>query len=123
MYVSQSRSGWADDRVGVNQGRAFGSFEDQDNKSHNHGITDPGHGHSLNDPGHFHTFSRRNDRGGQDPSGGNDFLRDGSNSSTINTNTKTTGISVNLGHTGISTQNQGSESRPRNIAMMYVIKT
>ena len=111
--------GWADNRVGVNQGRAFASFEDQDNKVHNHVVTDPGHGHSINDPGHFHNVAYTNSDSGdgvieESGTGFNGFEP---------TESATTGISVNLGHTGISTNVQGSESRPRNIAMLYVIKT
>jgi hypothetical protein len=40
------------------------------------------------------------------------------------TETATTGISINNATTGISINNDGgSEARPYNIAMMYVIKT
>ena len=115
--------GWADDRSDVDAGRQIGSAQDQSNREHTHVVTDPGHGHSLNDPGHFHTFSRRSEGSGI-ISNTRTVLDQGNNQQdSINTNTKTTGISVNLGHTGISIQNQGSEARPRNIAMMYVIKT
>jgi microcystin-dependent protein len=111
--------GWDDGR-GVDSGRSFASSQSSQNLQHNHGVTDPGHGHSINDPGHFHQVAYTNSH-----SGDGVIEESGVGFSGFEpTETATTGIAVNLGHTGISTQNHGgSEARPRNIAMMYVIKT
>ena len=111
--------GWDDSR-GVDSGRSFGSSQSSQNLQHNHGVTDPGHGHSVNDPGHFHNVAYTNSH-----SGDGVIEESGVGFSGFEpTETATTGIAINLGHTGISTQNHGgSEARPRNIAMMYVIKT
>lgn len=43
-----------DDGRGVDSGRALGSFQDHDNRSHNHTLSDPGHAHSVYDPTHAH---------------------------------------------------------------------
>jgi microcystin-dependent protein len=111
--------GWDDGR-GVDSGRSFASSQSDANKQHNHGVTDPGHGHSVNDPGHFHNVAYSNS-----DSGDGVIEESGVGLSGYEpTETATTGIAVNLGHTGISINNAGgSEARPRNIAMMYVIKT
>ena len=111
--------GWADDRSDVDAGRGFGTAQDQSNREHTHVVTDPGHGHSINDPGHFHNvaFSNSDRNDGVIEESGEGF------NGFEPTENAVTGISINLGHTGISIQNQGSEARPRNIAMMYVIKT
>ena len=111
--------GWADNGS-VDSGRSFASSQSDQNKQHNHGVTDPGHGHSVNDPGHFHNVAYSNS-----DSGDGVIEESGVGLSGYEpTETATTGIAVNLGHTGISINNDGgSEARPRNIAMMYVIKT
>ena len=110
--------GWDDSR-GVDSGRDFGSAQGHEFFSHNHVITDPGHSHSINDPGHFHNVAYTNSDNGdgvieESGTGFNGFEP---------TENATTNISINSNQTGISIQNQGSEARPRNIAMMYVIKT
>ena len=111
--------GWDDGR-GVDSGRSFASSQSSQNLQHNHGVTDPGHGHSINDPGHIHQVAYSNSDSGdgvieESGTGFNGFEP---------TETATTGITINNASTGISTQNHGgSEARPRNIAMMYVIKT
>ena len=111
--------GWDDSR-GVDSGRSFGSSQSSQNLQHNHGVTDPGHGHSINDPGHFHDVPYSNS-----DSGDGVIEESGQGFNGVEpTNAATTGIHINLGHTGISINNNGgSEARPRNIAMMYVIKT
>jgi len=87
--------------------------------SHTASVSDPGHQHSMS-VGFFNSLS----------SGGALAFRDAGTSNRINN--ATTGISVsNSSHSGhqhsFSTNNQGgtdnsSENRPRNIAMMYIIK-
>lgn len=48
--------GW-DDARGIDSGRAFASYQDQDNAPHSHGISDPGHNHTINNPSHNHSLS------------------------------------------------------------------
>ena len=85
--------------------------------SHNHTLTDPGHAHSINDPGHNHSYTFVGTPG--------NGLGGGAQSGNANntTGSKTTGISINSNTTGITIANSGStETRPRNIAMLYCIK-
>lgn len=106
--------------------------------AHDHSITTGGHSHGVNDPGHSHTatFYTHNDNG---PLLGN---ANGGAAGTMTTTTVGTGISIgavgNLGGsadarqpavtvngaaTGISIGvNGGTETRPQNVAMIYVIK-
>lgn len=76
--------GWDDGR-GVDPGRTFGSFQNDEFESHTHSIT--------------HYYESNN-------SGSN--IAGGTGSSTVTWNTNATG---------------GSETRPRNIALLYCIKT
>ncbi|ASP31707.1 hypothetical protein CHH26_09440 [Qipengyuania flava] len=79
--------GWDGER-GIDAGRAFGSAQDDQFRSHTHSLTDTG------DPGG--DTSGKFDVG--DSSGGS-------------------GLSVNTNATG------GAETRPRNVALLYAIKT
>ena len=94
--------GWDNGR-GVDPGRQLGTNQDSANKSHTHGISDPGHRHSVN------VLSDANTPGVDGPGDNND----GSNVDK-NTTTVTTGISINSAG--------GSEARPRNVTVMYIIK-
>ena len=111
--------GWADNGS-VDSGRSFASSQSDQNKQHNHGVTDGGHNHSINDPGHIHQVEYSNS-----DSGDGVIEESGTGlSGTEPTLSATTGITINNATTGISINNDGgSEARPRNIAMMYVIKT
>jgi microcystin-dependent protein len=109
--------GW-DDGAGVDPGRVLGSAQTSQNITHNHGINDPGHGHTVNDPGHSHGLSVWNETG---TAGGGGLIAYGPTPG--NTGVSETGVVVNLADTGITTQPQGgTESRPINIALMYIIK-
>lgn len=88
-----------DDGRGVDAGRTIGSWQDSDNKAH---------GHSYTDPGHAHYYRRYEDPGGGDGSPG------GNGRATVLTSTATTGITIN--------SSGGTESRPRNIALLACIK-
>ena len=88
---------------GVDSGRTLGSNQGSANLSHNHGVTDAGH---------FHQYRKPNTRTGEG-SGGTSFS-DNSQPFT-NTSTETTGITID--------NDGGTESRPRNVALMYIIKT
>lgn len=89
--------GW-DDGAGVDTGRAIGTLQADAFAAHNHTITDPGHNHSADVFG----------------SGGNVYTGGSGGASGV-TGTSTTGITIN--NTG------GTETRPKNVAMMYCIKT
>ena len=111
--------GW-DNWRGVDSSRSFASSQSDQNKQHNHGVTDNGHNHSINDPGHIHQVQYSNSDNG-------DGVIEESGTGLSGqepTLSATTGITINNATTGISINNDGgSEARPRNIAMMFVIKT
>ena len=89
-----------DDGRGVDTDRALGSAQTDQNKQHNHSVTDPGHNHQV-----FNQILGA----GSSVGGG------GSNTVNNNTGNRTTGISI--GNDG------GTEARPRNIALLACIKT
>nr|BAR24282.1 phage tail fiber protein [uncultured Mediterranean phage uvMED] len=127
--------GWDDSR-GVDSGRSFASSQSDENKQHNHTASS-----TITDPGHFHyvasasspngSSNRLIDKAGQDlrfaASGfvGNDSRQDYTGASatgaasTGRSEVKTTGISASV----TVNNSAAGEARPRNIAMMYVIKT
>jgi len=103
--------GWADNGS-VDSGRSFASSQSDQNKQHNHTATS-----TVTDPGHNHVYiDQQAHNEGYRPwkAGDNDCGQRNKN-----TNNAFTGISVS---TSIANSG-GSEARPRNIAMMYVIKT
>ena len=110
-----------DNGRGVDNGRSIASSQSSQFGQHNHNVSasssssvsDPGHQHSMS-VGFFNSLS----------SGGALAFRDAGTSNRINN--ATTGISVSTS-TSISQSNRGgtsnsSETRPRSIAMMYIIK-
>ena len=115
-----------DNGKGTDSGRSIASSQTSQMQQHNHAVSASS---SVSDPGHAHTFSSNNS-----DSGDGNTLNDRSNQSNTRTMTSSsngTGISVS---TSISQSNRGGtentesattspENRPRNIAMMYVIKT
>ena len=105
--------GWDDSR-GVDSGRSFGSSQSDQNAQHNHTATATS---TVNDPGHIHQVQYSNS-----DSGDGVIEESGTGlSGQEPTLSATTGITVS---TSVSVANQGgSEARPRNVAMMYVIKT
>jgi len=107
--------GWDDSR-GVDSGRNFATAQGDQNKQHNHSasatstVTDPGHNHVYIDQ-QAHNEGYRPWKAGDNDCGQRNK----------NTSNAFTGISVS---TSVSVANDGgNEARPRNIAMMYVIKT
>lgn len=94
----------------IPSGRAIGSAQSSQNASHTHTAT-------VTDPGHTHTYQTSLTTQGVDTDshGHDDSVNEDSH--TINTGGRTTGITVSNATSG------GAEARPRNIAMMYVIKT
>ena len=110
-----------DNGRGVDNGRSIASSQSSQFGQHNHNVSasssssvsDPGHQHSMS-VGFFNSLS----------SGGALAFRDAGTSNRINN--ASTGISVSTS-TSISQSNRGgtsnsSETRPRSIAMMYIIK-
>ena len=107
-----------DNGRGVDSGRGIGSSQGGQNLSHDHDA-DASATSNVSDPGHRH-----NARGyGNDDDGGNQFTGSGNNSVRNNAiEDATTGISVAT-NVSIDVDNDGgNEARPRNVAMMYIIK-
>ena len=107
-----------DNGKGVDSGRSIGSNQTGQNLSHDHDA-DASATSNVSDPGHRH-----NARGyGNDDDGGNQFTGSGNNSVRNNAiEDATTGISVAT-NVSIDVDNDGgNEARPRNVAMMYIIK-
>jgi microcystin-dependent protein len=97
--------GWDDSR-GIDSGRGFGSAQADAFASHSHGVTDPGHAHSLNY---------------QVPTNIIDTDR-GTLSSQFSIDNPVVPVTT-ASATGISIQNSGgTETRPRNIALLAIIK-
>ena len=107
-----------DNGRGIDSGRGIGSSQGSQNVAHDHDA-DASATSNVSDPGHRH-----NARGyGSDDDGGGQFAGSGntavSNSAILDA---FTGISVST-NVSIDVDNDGgNESRPRNIAMMYIIK-
>ena len=110
-----------DNGRGVDSGRSVASSQSHQHPQHNHAVS-ASSSSSVTDPGHTHTMNMN--QGNIISSGGAFGLKDSGTATRINSNS--TGISVSTS-TSISQSNRGgtsnsSETRPRNIAMMYVIK-
>ena len=98
--------GWDNGR-GVDPSRLIGSNQMHSFASHNHGVNDPGHSHQLAYEVPLNILDT--DRGV-----GNGSFWSLDNPAIPNTHVSTTNISIQ--NTG------GSETRPRNVAMVYAIK-
>lgn len=116
-----------DDGRGLDPGRSFGTYQGDAYASHNHtaSVSDPGHTHSTNvsDPGHWHYVNAGMYGSG---SGGADLNpQHGVNGATTTTVTTGVSVSVNGSTTGISVStgaSGSSETRAKNVALMYCIK-
>jgi len=118
-----------DNGRGVDSGRSIATFQDQEYKLHTH---NPGSlSGSTNSTGaHNHAFKASNRAGDEDAwSGANKgFIGDndgaaftqGANTNKIYNNSN---HSHSVSFSGSTASSGGTETRPRNIAMMYVIKT
>lgn len=127
-----------DDSRGVDSGRGIGSWQDQGYQSHAHGVIDPGHGHGVSDPGHAHGVSDPGHAhlwGTDDSTGASGTNNPDANGGTqwrgwtstngtgISINGSGTGIWINGNTTGISiSASGGSQTRPRNVALLACIK-
>ncbi len=105
--------GW-DNGKGTDSGRSFATSQADQNKSHSHSASASS---SVSDPGHAHTYETAIVTGRAESGSGDGEAFN----QTRTTNSATTGISVSTSVTVNS--DGGNEARPRNIAMMYVIKT
>ena len=93
---------------------------------HNHDLTDPGHGHGVTDPGHFHTTLDGVGRATYAEPRNVGVGSDGNVNSTGDTNSKTTGLSVDSNSTGITIQAKGSgdsiDIRSKYLALCYIMR-
>jgi len=104
-----------DNGKGTDSGRSIASSQSSNNLSHGHSVSA-----TVNDSGHSHATSLANKRvflvgGSQTVSFGGPGSYPGQDFSMSNANTGVT-VSITQSDAG------GSEARPRNIAMMYIIK-
>ena len=108
--------GW-NDNASVDSGRNIGSNQGAQNQSHDHNA-DASATSNVSDPGHDHPA-----RGyGGDDDGGDQFAGSGNNAVRNNAiDDATTGISVST-NVSIDIDNEGGEARPRNVALLYIIK-
>ena len=107
-----------DDGRGVDSGRSMNSSQGGENAQHNHAASS-----SVSESSHTHNMRGLALNGGSGSvaitlGSGQSYQIGYSNSISSRTSgSATTGISVST-----TTSNQGSEARPRNIAMLYIIK-
>ena len=85
-------------------GPSVGAYAADTYLNHSHAVTDPGHAHTIT------TGTRTGDGNGAD------YWITGS-SNTRNANSNTTGLTVNTSTTG------GTETKPKNYGVLYIIKT
>jgi phage-related tail fiber protein len=124
--------GWDDGR-GVDTGRALGSAQGQMFQDHTHnGVTDNhgGHSHGINDPGHTHNLG--DSFGLSDNAGSGLGFTSGIEQRANTISSSQTGITIQAtgGHThnvsgyGVNAGSwtAGSETRPRNVALLACIK-
>lgn len=115
----------------VDPGRTLGSNQTAANNPHSHALTDPGHihaspphTHGVTDPGHDHNLPFTNIAGtgvGELYNGaGGPLSAVNSNVTGVSVNSAT--VSINSSTTGITSAQEGTEARPRNVAMVYCIK-
>jgi microcystin-dependent protein len=133
--------------AGGNAGDAVGSLEAGAFAQHTHAVVDPGHSHGVNDPGHSHGVSDPG-HGHTGCMGEGIYWQNGGQSTTYTTalldefnacfgtgmvQPSQTGIGIQASGTGISLATSethvtvssagGSETRPANAAVLWIIKT
>jgi len=103
-----------DNGKGTDNGRSIGSSQSDQNKNHTHTFSGSG------SASHSHNIVCGGD---QDDNTGafDDFTSAASDTTNRSTDNATVSITIS-GNTGSAT-NSGTEVRPRNVAMMYIIKT
>ena len=96
-----------DNGKGTDSGRSFAASQAGNFQSHDHDVTDPGHSHSGD-------VAAARTVGGTMGSGDTHAL--------VQNSTRT--LSIDSADTDLTVDSEGgSETRPRNISMMYIIKT
>ncbi len=111
--------------TGGASGASVGSYQNEDYRSHNHGVNDPGHSHSASTfltsslamgwRGYTGTYG--NGTYAYGPSGVNDaFSTQGVSNATYATSVNSSGTGISINASG------GSETRPDNAAVTYCIK-
>ena len=119
--------GWDDSR-GVDSGRSFGSSQSDANKQHNHTATSTS---TISPSAHNHVFPgddqlsfTANGQGGWTNRTTGSFNYDAdSSTSGAGKIYRTSDATISASTSTTIANDGGSEARPRNIAMMYVIKT
>lgn len=105
---------------GYDPTRALGSPQTSANIAHTHTVNDPQHTHTLNDPQHTHSY---NETSYTTVAGTGSSANVGYQEETATSGAAATGITINGAATGITlSESGGTESRPVNIAMNYIIK-
>ena len=114
-----------DNGRGVDSGRSIASSQSEQNKQHNHSasssssVSPSSHGHSSSKLDNNRVFgfkqSGANSDGDTSPFGSPGSIPGFNISNLVNNTTLSVSTSTSVG-------NEGGENRPRNIAMMYVIK-
>ena len=112
-------------------GEVLGLQEDQ-LQDHEHEVSDPGHEHGLADPGHSHGYVDKYEGTPSDGHGGPEGIdnRDERFDKSHNSisSPATTGLSVDSTTTGLhvqgvsSSSRKGSETRPKNMSVIYIMK-
>jgi len=124
--------GW-DNGKGTDTGRGILSAQDEDVGPHDHplSISDPTHTHAVTDPTHSHAgvlrppFDGLQYRGASPELAAHNTNATGNNTAGYASDGASTGVTVGAVSTGISgtvDDSTGVETRPRNIALMYIIK-
>lgn len=117
-----------DDGRGFDTSRVLGSYQADAYGSHNHtassAVTDPGHVHSTIDPGHAHQYLNA---GSSTPNTGPQANANSNTGRLEQTGSSSTGISIVSHSTGVTVSTTlglsgGTETRPKNIAMLACIK-
>ena len=117
--------GWDDSR-GVDSGRSFATTQSSQNKQHNHSASSTS---SISPSSHNHVFpgddqfANANNVGGWTNRTSGSFNYDAKSQSGNGKVYLTSDASLSVSTSVTVNNDGGSEARPRNIAMMYVIKT
>tara|TARA_Y100000592_G_scaffold72324_1_gene112525 strand:+ start:1563 stop:2696 length:1134 start_codon:yes stop_codon:yes gene_type:complete len=117
--------GWDDSR-GVDSGRSFGSSQSDANKQHNHTATSTS---TISPADHNHVFPGddnlifANGQGGWTDRRTGTFNYDAKSQSGNGRIYRTSDATLSVSTSTSVANDGGSEARPRNVAMMYVIKT
>jgi microcystin-dependent protein len=126
-----------DESRGLDTSRAIGTYQDQANAPHAHGVSDAGHNHP--DPGHNHggasaiagdhqhVYQQPSSTGGGGIAGSSFLVYQPTGTNTSVAGNHQHGIPVgganlSAAATGVSIQSQGTEGHPRNVAWPMFIK-